>query len=516
MFRLLSLLCLLSAALAGCGSPAAATPAKPSTLDWGLVGLGDVPTLDPALASDPASISISSLIYGGLVRLDSHLRVRPDGASHWTISGNGTVYTFTLRRNLRFADGRRVTAADFAAALGRALGPEGSSGTAPFYLSLIAYPNERRKGVTIQGIQPMGTRRLRIVLRRPAAHFLSELAFPASFVPEPALLQRYGSGWTDHAAGFGPYAVESWQHGRFLTLVRNRYYYGGKPELRRITLRFYGDVASALAAYHHHSIAMISGFQPGSSLPGNIAGVTRVPALALDYLAFNTARVPFQHLDARQAFAALRPAATAARSMGQSAFPATGFLPPAFNLQVPTWRPTNPARIYLRFARTRASALSAITFVVPRDPRVYALAKALRTRWERALGVTVNLHQLNASTYGTILNAHAFDVAIVRWGADYPDPQDFLATQLGTSSDNVTRWATNRYMALVTEADTTSPGDPRRAVLFRRAASLAARKLAIVPLDVPAQLAIIDPALRGVSLTPLGTVVGQWTQAGFR
>ena len=47
--------------------------------------------------------------------------------------------------------------------------------------------------------------------------------------------------WTDHAAGFGPYYVRVWQHSRYLTLQRNPYYYGGRPALRQITLRFYQD-----------------------------------------------------------------------------------------------------------------------------------------------------------------------------------------------------------------------------------------------------------------------------------
>lgn len=515
MSRLLSLLCLLTLVLAGCGSPAVATQVHQTTLRWGLAGLGDVPTLDPALASDPTSISIASLIYGGLVRLDDHLHVQPDGASHWTISGGGTVYTFTLRKNLRFADGRRATAADFVDALRRALGPEGSSGTAPFYLSLIAYPRETHKGKSVPGIQAIGRRRVRITLRRPAAHFLAELAFPASFVPDPAIARRYGQGWTDHAAGFGPYAVENWQHGNTLTLVANRYYYGGRPPLRRITLRFYQNTASALAAYHAHHLDLISGFQPGTTIGSHVAGLTRVPALALDYLAFNTSRLPFLHLNARRAFAALNLSRVAARTMGTSAFPALGSLPPALGISVPAWQPANLARTYLHLAN-HTNPVSTVTFAVPRNPRIYGLAMTLRTRWERALGVTVNLHQLNASTYGIILDAHAFDIAIVRWGADYPDPQDFLATQLGASSDNVTGWSSKQYTSLVATADAMRPEAPQRMSLFRQAASLAVRQVAFVPLDVPAQTAVIDPSLSGVHLTALGTVVGHWTTAGFR
>src|SRR5579875_1712950 len=129
---LLSLLLLL----AGCATTAAQHPHS-QVLNWGIAGVTDVPTLDPALVSDPTSISVASLVYGGLVGLDSRLQVVPDGASRWQVSPNGRVYTFFIRHHLRFANGRPVTASDFAAALERALGPEGASGTGTFYLNLI-------------------------------------------------------------------------------------------------------------------------------------------------------------------------------------------------------------------------------------------------------------------------------------------------------------------------------------------------------------------------------------------
>ena len=202
----------LAVLICGCGSKSpgivgqavSPTPHPKTTVQWGLAGISDLPTLDPALASDAASISVASLVYGGLVRFDRHLRVQPDGASHWTISRDGKTYTFFLRPNLRFADGSKVTANDFVAALDRALGPEGPAGTAPFYLQLIVGSTS---GTKPRGIVAVNRSTVRITLTHPAAHFLSELAFPSSFVPEPSLVRRYGASWTDHAMGFGPYMV---------------------------------------------------------------------------------------------------------------------------------------------------------------------------------------------------------------------------------------------------------------------------------------------------------------------
>lgn len=507
-----ALVCALAVLVGGCASSARVAPrhhtAPVSTvLRWGLVGLADIPTLDPALATDATSISVTSLIFGGLVRLDGRLHVRPDGAKRWTISRDGRVYTFFLRHNLRFADGRRVKASDFANAMNRALGAEGSADTASFYLGLI-----KPRGVTA-----INATTLRITLMRPAAHFLAELAFPGSYLPEPGLLQKYGANWTDHAAGFGPFAVSVWRHSRYLRLVRNPYYYAGKPALKRIALNFYQRQTSALAAYRHGALDLVSGLPPGQVVRDPPKGVRRVAGLALDYLAFNTSRLPFYRLNARRAFASVWTAKLAARAMGSAAFPSRSFVPSGFGLPSQLWHPTTSASVYLAHARyPRSRPFPQVALVMTHDPQAYALGQQLRQAWQRALGISITARQLNPSDYSVVLDTHAFDLAIVRWGADYPDPQDFLGTQLGSSSNNATRWSRRTYDRLIALADRYSPTDPRRTLLFQRAALLAASKVPLLPLDEPAFTAIIRPSLIGVQLTPLGTISGDWSRARFR
>jgi len=147
---------------------------------------------------------------------------------------------------------------------------------------------------------------------------------------------------------------------------------------------------------------------------------------------------------------------------------------------------------------------------------VYAVARTLQSAWSKVLDVTVNLRQLDASTYNQVVNSRNFDLAIVRWGADYPDPQDFLGTQFGQTADNVTGWSGRDYGHAIALTDSYALTDPRRASLFEHAASVAARRVPMVPLDEPAVVALISPSLTGVQLSPfLGTVAGRWTAAGF-
>jgi ABC-type oligopeptide transport system substrate-binding subunit len=467
-----------------------------------VIGIPDVSTLDPALVSDPTSMSVASLVYGGLVRLNATLQVVPDGATRWSISRDGKTYTFAVRRHLRFADGRPVTAQDFVTSLRRAVGGLESSSTASAYLQLIA---KGRHGVP--RITAPNAHTVRIVVQHPAAHFLAELAFPISFVPDPALAQRYGASWTDHAAGFGPYEVAAWRHSKYLTLIRNPHYYGPRPQVKRITVSFEPDEVTALHDYNSGAVDLVTGLPPGHAFSTHPAGAQQVRLLAMDYLAFNTANFPFRKTDVRRAFAAVWSPAFVRQTMGRSAYPATSILPAGFGLKPVTWKPEGKPLAYLKAAKVaRGQNFPAVTLILPRDPALHELALALRRSWQRYLNIDVTVRQLNLSNYIRVLDARTFDLAFVRWGADYPDPQDFLGTQLGPSSDNVTGWSGKHYDALVPLADSYSPLDSRRSALFRRAEALAAARLPYLPLDEPAEWAVVRPGLTGITVTPLGTL----------
>src|SRR3954466_14388114 len=78
---------------------------KASSGDLRLVG-GDPLTLDPAVMQDAGSAGYAVEIFGGLVTLDQNLKVVPDLAESWDVSSDGMTFTFHIRKNAVFHDGR--------------------------------------------------------------------------------------------------------------------------------------------------------------------------------------------------------------------------------------------------------------------------------------------------------------------------------------------------------------------------------------------------------------------------
>jgi oligopeptide transport system substrate-binding protein len=96
---------------------------------------------------DPATTrgSGDKMLYSGLVSLDPHLQLTPELAESWTVK-DGTVYTFTLRANAKFHDGRPVTAQNVVYSWERAAAPETKSDTVLTYLGDIRGVQEMHAG----------------------------------------------------------------------------------------------------------------------------------------------------------------------------------------------------------------------------------------------------------------------------------------------------------------------------------------------------------------------------------
>ncbi len=115
----------------------------------------DPPTIDPHLVQDTTSAAIVVEVFSGLVALNTDLQLVPDIAESWDISPDGTVYTFYLRPEAKFHDGKPVTARDFKWSIERAANPDTASAVADTYLNDIVGVQDVLDGLTdaVSGVE---------------------------------------------------------------------------------------------------------------------------------------------------------------------------------------------------------------------------------------------------------------------------------------------------------------------------------------------------------------------------
>jgi peptide/nickel transport system substrate-binding protein len=195
----------------------------------------DIDYVDPALANYTVSWEIEYATCALLLNYPDASaprgsRLIPEVAARFpTVSGGGKVYTFTLKKTYRFSNGKRVTAANYAAAINRNLDPRMASPSQPFLDDIAGAQDviDGRKR-TVAGVEVLGDDRLRITLEKRAPDFLARVAMPF-LCPIPVNLARNPDGISAPVLGSGPYYVARWEPKRALTLRRNRFYRGPRP-----------------------------------------------------------------------------------------------------------------------------------------------------------------------------------------------------------------------------------------------------------------------------------------------
>ncbi len=144
----------------------------------------DPHTLDPAISGDATSHEYVIQLFSGLVALDDNLEPAPDIAQDWTVSDDGRTYTFELRQDVRFHDGREVKAEDFKYSWDRAADPDTGSLTAASYLGDIVGVSEVLAGESneISGVRIVDDYTLEVTIDAPKSYFLSKLTYPTAYV----------------------------------------------------------------------------------------------------------------------------------------------------------------------------------------------------------------------------------------------------------------------------------------------------------------------------------------------
>ncbi len=198
---------------------------------------GEVGDLDPHLATNIAEIDIISSLFEGLVAEDPvDLHPVPGVAERWEISSDGLHYTFHLRADARWSDGRPVTAADFVASWRRMLTPSLAAENAGLLYVLLgaeAFHKGAAPDFAQVGVAAPDARTLRVTLDHPTPYFLSLLTHPA-WAPVPlATLTRHGSAfnrgnaWTrpGRLVGNGPFNLKTWEPNKVIVVEKSQSYW---------------------------------------------------------------------------------------------------------------------------------------------------------------------------------------------------------------------------------------------------------------------------------------------------
>ncbi len=487
---------------------------------------GDPVTMDPHLAGDSLSAEYIVEIFGGLLTIiPPDFTVALDIAESFEVSDDNLTYTFTLRTDALFHDGRRVTAEDVKWSLERAaspipLGATQPSATALAYLGDIVGIREHFFGLAddVEGIEVVDTRTIRFTLSEPLPPglFLAKLTYPTAFVVDRQQIERNPRNWTRKPNGTGPYKLQEWRLGERIVLEANdRYHLDPKPRVGQVLYELSGG--STLTRFENDELD-VAGIgladierarDPASDLN---ALYESFPQFTISYIAFNTRVPPFDDPNVRRALAlAIDRKKVAEVTFSGMLLPATGILPP----QLPGY--TSADKTFLFDPEAARAALADSRYLVEdqrlvdEDGRTVNVVltevgggaeartdtQAFLEQWRNELGIEVEIRQTDFATFLADQDAGRLQMFNAGWIMDYPDAEDILDLKFHSSSSlNDVGYSNEDVDALLEEARVES--DPNRRIsLYQDAERLIIDDVGWIPLYFSVSHVVISTDVEG-------------------
>lgn len=199
------------------------SPDAGAAKDSVIIAIGTEPeTLDPTKGWGHGN---SPIVQSTLVKYTADLSFEKDLAVDYSLSDDALTWTFTIRDDVYFTDGEKLTASDVAFTLETAKAAQGSVDLT--YMESAVATDETTVVIT---------------LSQPTSIFLNTLA-SIGIVPEHAYSEDYGT----NPIGSGPYKFVEWRPQEQIVFTANEDYYGGTPAIKNVTVVFMSEDA-ALAA----------------------------------------------------------------------------------------------------------------------------------------------------------------------------------------------------------------------------------------------------------------------------
>ena len=410
-------------------------------------------TLDPAFTTGALEAEYVVHLFAGLTSLNDKLEVVPDLAEKWSVSNDGRVYTFSLRRGAKFHDGRAITAADVKFSLERAADPRLASPVALTYLGDIQGFAERLNGKAsdVSGVKVRDDFTIDITLDEPRVYFPAKLTYPVSYVVDQQNVAT-GRDWWLKPNGSGPFKVATLVPGEHLSLVRHEAFYGTKPALAGIEYLAVPPVEAYERDVIDIAVVDLSDIDRVTDKSDPLNRELRVRTdLDIQYLAMSVTAKPFDDPKVRQAFNhALDRDRIATVTLKRTVIKADGILPPGM--------PGKSDRVRgLDFDVSRARQLvSESSYRDARNfPEISLTVMGTRTApapevnaiiatYRQSLGVDVRVRQLDRDAFmgATQRDRDRPQMFMTGWIADYADPQNFLDILFHSRSrENMARYA---------------------------------------------------------------------------
>jgi oligopeptide transport system substrate-binding protein len=475
----------------------------------------DPESLDPHKTSTVYEAHLLRDLFEGLVMQDATAGLIPGAAESWTISPDGTVYTFKLRPDGVWSNGDPVTADDFVYSFRRLQDPA----TAAEYASMLYVlkngeeVNTGKAKPETLGVRALDPKTLEVTLKAPTPYFLEMLTHQSTYPVHRASIEKLGADWikAGNLVSNGAFTLKEFVPNDHIKLVKNpKFHAANEVKLDVVNYIPTEDRSTAIKRYEAGELDSNDDLptEQLADLKAKFGDQVKLgPYLGTYYYAIKTDKAPWTNPKLRRAISLIIDRDFLAEKVWQnSMLPAYSMVPPGIEGYSPAmadyanmsqldredeakkiltelgYGPDKPLKLEIRYNTSENHKNTAV-----------AIQEQLKP-----FGIEVSLVNSDTKThYGLLEQKGNYDFARAAWIADYKDPESFLGISRKSSGNNYANYDSPEFEKRMSEAAAAGGNPEKRMQELNEAEATLVNDLPNVPLLYYSYHDIVSPKLKG-------------------
>jgi len=471
----------------------------PQVLNWG--NGAEPKDLDPQIVAGVPEHHILQNLFEPLVGKDPKtLKPVPGMAERWTVSKDGKVYTFFLRKNAKWSNGDPVTAQDYIYAWTRLLKPETAAEYAyqGYYIKNGKdYNTGKLKDASQLGLKATDPYTLQVTLESPTPFYLSLLYHHSLYPVHKATVEKFGNRWTrpENIVVNGAYTVTKWETNKVITLKKNpNYYDAGRVTLTEVNVYPTENLdteekmfrTGKLHVTNEVPLEKLTYWQKDKS-----GAFQSYPYLGIYFYRLNVTKAPLNDKRVRKALnlAIDRDQLVKFVTKGNQ-LPAQAFTPPDTAgytakavLPADLSRLAEAKKLLAEAGFPEGKGFPALEILYNTHDGHKKIAEAIQQMFLKNLGIEVKMFNQEWKVYLDSQKNLNYQISRAGWIGDYNDPNTFLDMFVTNGGQNQTGFSNKTYDDLIAKA-AKELNPKKRLAVFQEAENLLLEELPVLPIYV--------------------------------
>ena len=483
--------------------------------------------------NDPASHDFNKDLYcsgvpslwAGLMKFDVNFQSVPYVASKVTPNADGSVWTFTIRKDSKWSDGSPCTARDFEYSWKRQLDPASAAPYASFLYDIKGGEafNKKQGAAEGVGVRAKDDWTLEVTLEGPRGYFPVLAAYLAALPGHKASIEKHGDKWTEagNLVCNGPFVLETWEHNKQMVLRKNKHFFGAKDvTLDKVVIPII-PVQSGPLPYENNEIdatlLQTADLKRLQGDPKTQKEVFRYPYPGTWYLLPQVTKPPFDDVRVRRAVGHAIDRENVVKVAQGFAIPAHSMIPPGFPGELHDKKIRDIQRFDPRAAMEQLKGTPyaggknwpKITLTM-RDEALGSkpLAEAVQAVLLEHLNMKTELEVLEQRVFRAGLWDQKHQLVWIRWFMDYPDPHnEYFDTFYGKKTTGKRQAWVNDAFDKELEAGRDTRDAKKRLQHYAKAEELMQMDGGYVPVAWVVRYAATKPWVKGLEKNRAGEFV---------